>query len=310
MPYRTLTPRLVLVIALVLVAAPGRTEAPPAMDALVTAEWLAANLSDPDLVVLDCSVKIVFEDGKLRGLSGREDYEAGHIPGAAFADLTSDLSDTESPHKYAEPTPEQFCAVMGGLGVGDETRVVLYDNSNAVWASRVWWMLRWVGFDRAAVLDGGLGAWTAEEQPLSSDPITPSARKLTPAPRPELIADLAEVRAAMADDGVTLMDAMPEAHYLGQMVLYDRPGHIPGAVNVPVTDLLDEMGRFRSQEELPELFGSDIGDRFIVYCGGGIAASANALIMTRLGFGDVAVYTASLQEWAADPDNPLTVAEP
>ena len=123
------------------------------------------------------------------------------------------------------------------------------------------------------------------------------------------IADLHEVAAAIDDEAVVLVDAMPEPYYQGQMVMYDRPGHIPGAVNVSAMALLDETGRFRGVEELSEICGDDHASRHIVYCGGGIAASANAFLMDRLGFEDVALYAASLQEWAADPANPLEVAE-
>ncbi len=114
------------------------------------------------------------EDGSFEILSGRADYEGGHIPSAGFADLMGDLSDGDSPLRFAVPTPEQFCAAMGALGVGDDSPVVLYDGSDSVWAARVWWMLRWVGFDRAALLDGGLKAWTAEDRPLSTEPAEPT----------------------------------------------------------------------------------------------------------------------------------------
>jgi thiosulfate/3-mercaptopyruvate sulfurtransferase len=308
---------LVLIAVVVFVAFLGVPESradsigDDAMDSLVTTEWLSRHLDDPDLVVLDCTVRMVLdEDGGMQAVSGRADYDSGHIPTAGFADLTGDLCDLDSPLKYALPTPQQFCAAMGALGVGDDSRVVLYDGYNSVWAARVWWMLRWVGFDRAAVLDGGLQAWTAEERSLSTEPATRSAKQLTALPRPALVADRDEVFAAIADDTVLLVDAMPEPHFKGQMALYDRPGHIPSAVNVPVMSLFDESGRFRSQDELATLCEGDRDSRFIVYCGGGIAASANAFVMHRLGFSDVAVYMASLQEWAADPTNPLEVAEP
>lgn len=279
-----------------------------AMDTLVTAEWLSEHFDDPDLVVLDCTVLVEqSENGNVRTVSGRPNYEAGHIPTAGFADLMGDLSDGDSPLQFAVPPPERFAAAMGALGVGDDNRVVLYDAGGSVWAARVWWMLRWVGFDRAALLDGGLNAWTAEGRPLSTESATRPVRKLTLAVRPELIADRDEVFASIEDDSVTLIDALPEAHYRGEMSMYGRPGHIPGASNVPLFSLIDEAGRYRPADELAEIFGPDRDDRAITYCGGGIAASSNAFVMTRLGFTDVAVYTASLQEWAADPANPLEV---
>ena len=280
-----------------------------AMDTLVTADWLAANIDDPDLVVLDCSVIIENdEDGNMRSVSGRAAYEEGHIPGAGFADLKDALSDADSPLEYAVPAPEQFRDAMQALGVGDDTRVVLYDRSGGVWSARVWWMLRWIGFDNAALLDGGLDAWTAPGRPLSTEASSQPERTLSVNLRPELIADRDEVFAAIDDESVELIDALPEASYTGEMVMYDRPGHIKSATNVSVMSLLNDSGTFKSDVELQTLFDGRQGKRNIHYCGGGIAASATAFAMTRAGYDDVAVYTASLQEWAADPANPMETA--
>jgi len=281
------------------------------MDTLVTTEWLSKHLGDPDLVVLDCTVCTMPEDdGSFRNLSGLADYNKGHIPGAGFADLKGDLAENSSSIEFAVPTPEQFCSAMGALGVGDDSRVVLYDANYSAWAARVWWMLRWVGFDRAALLDGGLKVWTDEGRPLSTEQATRSAKHLTPATRPELIADRDEVLASIDDDAVCLIDTMPEAYYRGEMTLYERPGHIPGASNSNGLDLLDESGRYRPDDELAATLDGDRNARTITYCGGGIMASSNAFVMTRLGFTRVAVYTASLQEWAADPANPMVVDTP
>jgi thiosulfate/3-mercaptopyruvate sulfurtransferase len=279
-------------------------------DSLVTTEWLAEHLDDPDLVVLDCTVIVRQGESGMVIENGRAGYDAGHIPTAGFADLMGELADADSPYEYAVPTPEAFAAAMGALGVGDDTRVVLYDARMSAWAARVWWMLRWVGFDRAAVLDGGLAAWQAEGRPLSTEPAAEPALMLTPKPRPGLIADRDEVFAAIGDEAVRLIDVLPEAHYRGEMTMYARPGHIPTAENVSIMALLDETGRYRPKDELAALFGGDPGTRAITYCGGGIAASSTAFVMTRLGFTDVAVYTASLQEWTADPANPMETGAP
>ena len=142
-----------------------------AMDSLVTVEWLSQHLGDPDLVILDSTVHVVPDgDGGIQSKSGRESYEAGHIPTAAFADLLVDLSDWETPVEFMAPSPEDFVAAISALGVDDDTRVVIYDSYDSAWAARVWWMLRWVGFDNAAILDGGLTAWSAAGHPLSTEP--------------------------------------------------------------------------------------------------------------------------------------------
>jgi len=281
------------------------------MDTLVSTEWLSRHLEDPDLVVLDCTVSMEpVEGGGFRPVSGRAAYEAGHIPSAGFADLMGELSDRSSPYFAALPTPAQFGAAMAALGVGNDSRVVLYDSSHSVWAARVWWMLRWIGFDRAAVLDGGLTAWTAEGRPLSTSPATRPAKRLTPAPRPGLIADRDEVFASLGTHAACLVDALPPAHFRGEMSLYARPGHIPGASNTPALALLDESGRYRSSAELADMFACHRDARVITYCGGGVAASSDAFILTRLGFTDVAVYMGSLQEWASDPANPMEAGTP
>lgn len=278
------------------------------MDTLVTTEWLSEHLDDPDLVVLDCTVCTVPEEGGgFHNVSGFADYSKGHIPSAGFADLKGELCDTDSSIEFAVPTPEQFCVAMGALGIGDVSRVVLYDANYSAWAARVWWMLRWVGFDRAALLNGGLSAWKAEGRPLSTEPATRAARHLTATPRPELIADRDEVLASIDDDAVFLIDAMPGEFYRGEMTLYDRPGHIPGASNINGLELLEESGHYRPYDELAAMHRGDRNARTITYCGGGIMASSSAFVMTRLGYSDVAVYTASMQEWAADATNPVVM---
>lgn len=301
--------RVALLLAAGFVLATARPDARAGeaeMDSLVTVDWLEQHLGDPDLVVLDCTVTVRFDEGgNFQIINGRGNYDEGHIPNAGFADLLGDLSDADSQLMFAVPSPEQFAAAMGALGVGDGTRVVLYSNGSSSWPARVWWMLRWIGFDNAALLDGGLGAWNAAGYELSTEPANRPEKDLTVNLRPEVIVDRDEVLAAIDDDSVAIIDALSEAQYRGESNNYGRPGHIPGASNVPAMSLVDDTGHYKSRDELEQLFDGDRGRRTITYCGGGIAASADAFIMTRLGFEDVAVYTASMQEWAADPENPL-----
>ena len=287
---------------------PADKAAVPMPDIVVSADWLKQHIGDPDLVVLDATVLVEPDAaGNLRPINGRDNYESGHIPTAGFADLMSDLSDPDSPLQFGMPSPEQFAVTMGKLGVGDDSRVVLYDTMNSSWAARVWWMLRWIGFDRAALLDGGLAAWTAAGGSLSTGSVERVHRSLTVNLRPELIAGQEEVRAAIDNDAVRLIDAMPAIHYRGEWAMYDQPGHIPGAINIPVTSFFDEAGRFRPEDELAALLGTDKDKRTITYCGGGIAASADAFVLTRLGFKDVAIYASSLEEWTANPENPMEI---
>ena len=271
------------------------------MDSLVTTEWLNEHLDDPDLVVLDCTVNVEPDpETGYRIVTGRGDYDLGHIAGARFADLLVDLSATDKPDWWVPmPTPERFSAAMGALGVSDDSRVVLYDGNNSMWAARVWWMLRWVGFDNATLLDGGSKLWIEEDRPLSAESPTPSVRTLTPRVHPEVIADRDEVFEAIGENDICLIHTLGAETYKAQ--------HIPSSINIDAAHLLDESGRYRPHDELTALFTGDRDARAITYCGGGVAASSNAFIMARLGFTDVAVYAASMQEWTADSADPMVV---
>ena len=278
------------------------------MDLIVSTEWLSEHLGDPDLVVLDTTVLVQQdENGKFSSSSARSDYESGHIPTAAYADLLGELSDKSSPMDFVMPSPEQFRLAIGKLGVGNESRVVLYSGNYPAWAARLWWMLRWAGFDQVALLDGGLQAWVAEGRPLSVEPATYPEREFTLSLRHNVIADQEEVLAAINNDEVSIIDTMNDAHYTGQFTMYDRPGHITSATSMPSTNLLDESGNFKSLDELEMMHDGDYSQRAITYCGGGVAASSVAFTMYRLGYTDVAVYMGSLQEWTKNPENPMTV---
>lgn len=282
---------------------------------LVTTDWLQEHLDDAGLRILDATVFLrrPADGGPLVRESGRANWEAGHIPNSAFADLTVELADPATTLPYMMPPAEQFAAVMGRLGVGDGTRVVCYDAVSTMWAARLWWMLRSLGFDQATVLDGGLKKWMAEGRPVSRDaaPQRPAAR-FTPRPRPGLFAARDEVLAAISDGATCVVNALtPEQHRGDGPASYGRPGHIPGSVNVAAAYLLDpESNAYLPAERLEDLFtqsGALGRKRVITYCGGGIAASSDAFVLTLLGHENVAVYDGSLSEWAADPALPLEV---
>ena len=280
------------------------------MDTMISAEWLKQHINDPNLVVLDCSVVTMPDESDPRGISnvsGRPDYELGHIPHAGFADLIDDLCKKNGVVEFDLLSPEQFCTAMGELGVGDDSCVVLYDVNFTGWAARVWWMLRWVGFDNAAILDGGFTAWTSSGNELALGSVTRSVKTLTPKPRSEAIADHDEVLASINDPAVILVDTLPEVFYRGEMSIYPRDGHIKGAVNVDGLSLLDKNGYFLSRDELDAKHGFDRSARIITYCGGGIVASTEAFVLTRLGYENVSVYIASLDEWTTDLSNPMEI---
>ena len=278
----------------------------PKMDSLVTAQWLNEHINDPDLVILDTTVIVEMDEKGFRNLSGKDNYNKAHIPTAGFADLMGELRDPKSSLDFALPTPEEFAAVMGALGVGDNSRVVLYSASYQAWPARVWWMLRWVGFDNVAILDGGLNAWKEAGLPISSEQTNLPAKQLTIKLRPELIADRDEVFTSINKSDVSIVDVLPDAHYIGEMVMNERAGHIPSAINKPDSNQFTETGQYRPIDELDMIYDMKKEQRSITYCGGGISASSVAFTMHRLGFTDVAVYIGSIQEWAADSNNPMT----
>jgi thiosulfate/3-mercaptopyruvate sulfurtransferase len=282
---------------------------------LVSTAWLAEHLDDPDLLVLDCTVYLrpPAADAPRQAYvqeSGRANWEAGHIPGSGFADLTTELSDREARLPFTMPSAAAFVEAMGRLGVGDGQRVVCYDANMSMWAARVWWMLRAMGFDNAAVLDGGLKKWKAEGRPLSTDVSAPRPAAFTARPRPDLIATKADVLAAIDDGGACIVNALTAAQHRGETgATYGRAGRIARSVNVPAQEIIDrETGTYLPAETLRARFaevGATAAPRVITYCGGGIAATSDALVLTLLGHNNVAVYDGSMSEWARDPDAPM-----
>jgi len=278
---------------------------------LVETDWLAAHLDDPALRVLECTTILhPRPDGGYTAESGRATWAAGHIPRSGFADLTDDLCDRSSPLLYMMPTAEQMAQAMARLGVGEGTRVVLYDRAVNMWAARVWWMLRAVGFDEAAVLNGGWRKWTHENRPTSTEPCVYPPARFVPRPRPELFVGKQAVLASLGERATCVLNALSEEQHRGTAgVAYGRPGRIAGSQNVPARALVDPTTHaYLPADVLRERFteaGALGAGRVITYCGGGIAASSDAFVLTLLGHENVAVYDASLSEWATDPSLPM-----
>jgi thiosulfate/3-mercaptopyruvate sulfurtransferase len=281
---------------------------------LVSTDWLAQHLDDPDLRVLDTTAHLVGpESGSAVGWSlrpGLDDYLAAHIPGAAFADIIDDLSEPDG-GPLSKPSPSRFAAAAGRLGIGPVSRVVVYA-LDVHWATRVWWLLRANGFDNVAVLDGGFRKWTAEGRPTRTGTESYPEAEFAGEPRPRLFAELDEVkRVVEAGSGACLINALsPQDHHAVETSNFARPGHIPGSLNVFMDALLNQAdGTFKPVGELREIFAGVLSrpGRKVTYCGVGIAATSDALALTLLGESDVALYDGSLHEWASDPELPLEV---
>lgn len=280
---------------------------------LVTTDWLEAELGAPDLRVLDCMVFLhPLPDGSnSRAESGRAAWTAGHIPGSAFVDLIDEVSDVSSSWRFALPSAKQFATALSQVGVGEGTRVVVYCRDHNVRAARLWWMLRAYGFDRAAVLDGGWVKWTREKRPVSTEPCRYAPAKFVANLRAGLFVDKDAVRATIGDPSTRLINALSlEQHRGTGGVHYGRRGSIAGSVCVPARSLtVPETHAYLPLDRLRAAFeatGALDRERVITYCGGGIAACSDAFVLHRLGM-DIAVYALSMQEWAADPNCPMTL---
>ena len=278
---------------------------------LVETEALQARLGDSNLVVLDCTTHLI-PDPKITYTvkPGREDFEKGHIPGAQFVDLQGDLSTKHPKLRFMMPGPEEFAAAMGRFGVGDKSRIVLYSTTTPQWAARVWWMSRNYGFDNAAVLNGGFQKWAREGRPVETGPARPRpAGKFLVAEDRKLMVGKEAVKGAIGDAATCTINALSREQHTGSGGnTYGRPGRIAGSVNVPAASLIDaNTGAFLSATEIRTKFDAAgaFGKRAITYCGGGIAASTDALALVMLGHPDVRLYDASMSEWAPDPSLPM-----
>jgi thiosulfate/3-mercaptopyruvate sulfurtransferase len=279
---------------------------------LVETDWLAAHLDDPNLIVLDGTVHLI-PDPKITYTvkSGREDFEKGHIPGAQFVDLQEDLSAPHPKLRFMLPSAEELAAAMGRFGVGDNSRVILYSTTTPQWASRIWWILRNYGFDNAAVLNGGFQKWAREGRPVETGPAKarPPAKFTVHADR-HLMVGKEAVRDAIGDGAICTINALSAEQHAGSGGnTYGRPGRIAKSVNVPATSLIDpQTGVFQPAATLRAKFdavGAFDKKQVITYCGGGIAASADALALVMLGHPDVRLYDASMSEWANDDSLPM-----
>lgn len=277
---------------------------------VVSTQWLADHLGADDLVVLDATV-LLFTDptGRSGYLSGHESYiVGGHLPGAVFADLTEELSDPEGPYPFTRPNADRFAAAVGALGIDNETTVVVYDAVVGQWAARLWWLFRAFGYDRVAVLDGGLTKWVAEGRETDIGHVEPLTADFVALERPELWSSKAEVEAIVAGEAPgALVCGIPPKEFTGEAGHRARRGHIPGSISVPAGRLVDRgTNALLEESALATLLAPVLDDeRVVTYCNGGIAAASDALALTLLGHRNVAIYDESLNEWATDADAPL-----
>ncbi len=274
-------------------------------DPLVSTDWLADHLDAPDIRIVDCTWFMPAE-----GRDARAEYEAAHIPRAVFFAI-DEIADTDSPLPHMLPSPAKFSSRVRRLGLGDGLKIVTYDNNTFYASARVWWMFRAMGHEDVVVLDGGLAKWRAEGRPLDDLPPRPSERHFTPRANSLLLRDLEQMRANLTSRREQVVDTRSAARFTGS-VAEPRPGlkagHIPGAFNVPASDLLAADGTLKDAQALTALFaaaGVNLEKPITTSCGSGVSAAVASLALARLGRLDVALYDGSWTEWGSQPDTPV-----
>jgi thiosulfate/3-mercaptopyruvate sulfurtransferase len=281
---------------------------------LVETSWLAEHLHEQHLRVVDMRgyVRTVESDGVQEAayVGARGEYEKAHIPGAVYIDWTSDIVDPDDLIEAQVAPAERFAEVMGRLGIGDQQLVVAYDAHPASqFATRLWWALKYYGHEQVVVLNGGFPKWQRENLPLTDAiPVYPPAT-FTPVVRPELRATAEDVLALLGQQDVALVDARDKGQYTGAIVRRPgRPGHIPGALNIPREELIDAAtGTFRGNEELAQVFSAahvSPQQHVVAYCNGGVAATTVLFSLAMLGYPSLTNYDGSWNEWGKRQDLP------
>lgn len=279
---------------------------------LVAVDQLAGHLNDPNWIIVDCRFNLTRPD------AGREAYESSHIPRAFYADLNKDLASeasAESGGRHPLPEVETLRHRFAGWGVGADCTVVVYDDVGGAVASRLWWLFRWMGHTRVALLDGGLRAWQAANHELSSD--LPDTAQLEisgayGAPGNMPVVGVVELEAGLADDSLLLLDARTPDRFAGKQEPLDRvAGHVPGALNLPFQDNLASGDFFRSAQELRVHYEASIGVRqpseLVCMCGSGVTACHTLLALEIAGFTGAALYVGSWSDWISSATRPVVI---
>ncbi len=287
------------------------------IDPLVGTAWLAEHLQDEDLRVVDIRGYVRKTDlggGRQRAeyLAAREEYEEAHIPGAVYVDWTRDITDPDDPVPAQVAPPERFAALMGSLGIGDGTRVVVYDHAGGQFATRLWWVLTYYGHEGVCVLDGGWRKWTSEGRPTTAEVPEPEPAVFTPRLRPGWRTYAGALLAASEAGDALVLDARDEGQYTGAVARGEgRAGRVPGAAHLHADGLFEpESGTFLPDEELARRareagVPEDRDQPIVAYCNGGVAATAPLFALHRLGYRNLANYDGSWNEWGVREDLPV-----
>jgi len=277
---------------------------------LIDVEELKQHLGQPNWRLFDCRFDL------MRPAKGRDEYGEGHIPGAQFADLDADLAGpvSDSTGRHPLPSPDAFAATLGAWGVDNLSQVVVYDHASGAIAARLWWMLKWVGHQQVAVLNGGFAAWREAGYEMSDRRESATAVKFQPTPDSDLVVSTAELQEAIVSGSAPLIvDARDSVRFAGEREPIDRvAGHVPGAVNHPFSESLDASGRWKSRSELRDSWarvaGANAARSWVSMCGSGVTACHLALSAVLAGYPFPRLYIGSWSEWIQNPDRPVARA--
>ena len=275
------------------------------------AAWVLERLGEEGTVIVDA--RYALNDTE----AGRRAYAEAHIPGAYYLDLSRDLSGPKRPNgeggRHPLPEPEALAAVLGRIGIGSNTTVIAYDDQGGAMASRLRWLLQWLGHDgQVYLLEGGFAGWQAAGHPISTEvPAPAEGVTFTPVSRNEMLVSQEDVKARMGKAGTVLIDSREAPRYRGEVEPLDpKAGHIPGAINRFWNEGKRADCTWKSPEEQAERFaGLSKDDEIIVYCGSGVTATPNVFALQEAGFRNVKLYAGSWSDWSSDEGNPVAVGE-
>lgn len=282
-----------------------------AFTTLISTEVLAKHLKDSAFAVIDCRFKL--DDTAW----GEREYAAAHVPGAAYAHLDRDLSGMKTGVNGRHPLPDpiELSLKFGNWGITSGVQVVAYDQGNGMIASRLWWLLRWVGHPAVAVLDGGFAKWTAEKRATRSGVERRTRTEFKGVRQSDMVVDAVAVDQLTTRSDWRLVDARAPERFRGEVEPLDKQaGHIPTAINHPYLTNVNEQGTLKKPEELRKLFAPTLGnvppDRIVCYCGSGVSACHDLLAMEHAGLKGAKLYAGSWSEWSSDPSKPIETTAP
>ncbi|GAA0604267.1 sulfurtransferase [Virgibacillus siamensis] len=279
------------------------------MTEIVSVKWLAEQMKEHPENIVIVDVRFQLTDDQ----AGRKTYLDGHIPGAVYLDLNKDLSDKPAKHGGNHPLPdmETFTAKIGHIGIDNDTTVVVYGKGNDMFAGRLWWLLRYVGHEKAYILDGGFEEWVSQGYEVSTDIPKLEAKSFKPSIQEDAAVDMEQVKEKLDKQSAILIDSRGKDRYLGKTEpLYAKAGHIPGAKNYFWKNVLDEEGKWKNEADLKENFKDLPKDKeIIVSCGSGVSATPNVLALKAAGFENVKLYPGSYSDWISYEENEVEKKE-